>query len=256
MNNKLFQLLSDRLKNKMKDIAALQSWGDMGLSMFPNGTEALSDFACDAGLNRKLVFWRGDITQLSIDAIVNPANEQLMPGGGICGMIHMKAGPQLSQECQRSGRLKPGQSILTDAYKLPCKKVIHAVGPINRKPDLLKATYRSIFELFGGEISSLAIPSISTGVRGFPADDAVAIALAEIRQFMDANKARITKLVIAIDDDNLASVYERELPRFFPVERPHQTEVVILNDEDKEDLPSYIEEEEEEEEDYSDSSTP
>lgn len=237
----------------MKEVSTLQNWGEMALSKFPNGTKDQSNFSANDELNQKLVFWRGDITQLAVDAIVNPANEQLIPGGGICGIIHMKSGPQLYEECQKYPRLKTGQAILTDAYKLPCKKIIHAVGPINRKPELLKATYHSIFQLFGGDISSLAIPSISTGVRGFPAEESVTIALSSIREFMETNKSRITKIVIAIENDELASLYERELPRYFPVEKSHQTEIVILNDEEnEEEMFSYAEEEEEE--DYSDSS--
>jgi O-acetyl-ADP-ribose deacetylase len=128
-----------------------------------------------------------DITTLTADAIVNAANEQLAPGGGVCGAIHRAAGPELSRACAALGRCPTGEARLTPGFRLPAKFVIHAVGPVWRgggagEPGLLAAAYGAAMRLATEhELRSIAFPAISTGIYGYPLDAATAIAVETVR---------------------------------------------------------------------------
>jgi O-acetyl-ADP-ribose deacetylase (regulator of RNase III) len=129
---------------------------------------------------------RADITTLRVDAIVNAANQSLAGGGGVDGAIHRAAGPSLMEELRaRYDRCPTGSAVITGAGRLPARHVIHAVGPRWRdgehgEPDLLRSAYRTAFELAVQHgCSSVAAPSISTGIYGFPIDLAAPIALEE-----------------------------------------------------------------------------
>ncbi|AVR44938.1 RNase III inhibitor [Christiangramia fulva] len=124
---------------------------------------------------------QGDIAnQPGIDAVVNAANAELAPGGGVAGAIHSGAGPKLYEECRKLAPIKPGQAVITRAYDLPNKFVIHVLGPVygKDKPEdqYLSSCYRKAFSLAEeSKISSIAFPAISTGIFGYPPEEAVKV---------------------------------------------------------------------------------
>jgi O-acetyl-ADP-ribose deacetylase (regulator of RNase III) len=156
-----------------------------------------------------------DITTLAVDAIVNAANTQLAPGGGVCGAIHRAAGPELAAACARVAPCPTGEARITPGFKLPARFVIHAVGPVwhggeDGEAGLLASAYRASLQLARDhELRSIAFPAISTGIYGYPLKEATAIAVDTIRSF--ANPGSLQHVIFACFSDDALVAYSETL---------------------------------------------
>ena len=140
----------------------------------------------------KITVITGDITKLDCDAIVNAANCTLLGGGGVDGAIHRAAGPGLLEECRKFGGCQTGEAVITGAYDLPCRHVIHTPGPVwhggkyNEAEKLAACYFNSLTRAAEKQCRAIAFPCISTGIYHFPAEQAAEIALKTVRDWTDA----------------------------------------------------------------------
>ncbi|MDP9120193.1 MAG: macro domain-containing protein [Acidobacteriota bacterium] len=160
----------------------------------------------------------GDITSLEIEAVVNPANEQLQLGGGVAGAIRERGGPSIQEECDRIGGTPVGTAVMTGAGNLPARQVIHAVGPRMGEGDedrKLASAVRSALALADRRgLKSLAIPAISTGIFGFPLERAARIMLTEIHRYLQGG-TKLDRVVICLRGEEAFGIFRRELRRGF-----------------------------------------
>ncbi|KLU61537.1 O-acetyl-ADP-ribose deacetylase [Peptococcaceae bacterium CEB3] len=159
-----------------------------------------------------------DITKVAVDAIVNAANNSLLGGGGVDGAIHKAGGPAILEECRRinkrQGGCETGEAVITTGGNLPAKYVIHTVGPVwyggkQGESEKLRSCYRNSLKLARENgIESIAFPNISTGVYGYPKEEAARLAIDEIRNFLQ-NKDRIKKVLFVCYDRENYEIYCR-----------------------------------------------
>jgi O-acetyl-ADP-ribose deacetylase (regulator of RNase III) len=155
-----------------------------------------------------------DITTLGTDAIVNAANEQLVPGGGVCGAIHRTAGPELARACAALAPCPTGEARLTLGFRLPAKFVIHAVGPVWRgggegEPDLLASAYTAAIRLAArNALRSMAFPAISTGIYGYPLRPATETAVGAVRAALETESS-VEQVVFACFSPEVLEEYRR-----------------------------------------------
>ena len=161
-----------------------------------------------------------DITKMSVDAIVNAANNSLLGGGGVDGAIHRAAGPELLKECRTLNGCETGQAKVTGAYRLPCKMVIHTVGPVwhgggNGEPALLRSCYINALEAaIENNAKTIAFPSISTGVYRYPIKEASEIATQAVKEIL-IQYPQIEKVYFVCFDEKTFEAYSKLKQLFY-----------------------------------------
>ncbi|XP_050981167.1 ADP-ribose glycohydrolase MACROD2 isoform X9 [Labeo rohita] len=178
----------------------------------------------------KVSLYKGDITILEVDAIVNAANSSLLGGGGVDGCIHRAAGHLLYEECHSLNGCDTGKAKITCGYDLPAKYVIHTVGPIARgnvgqtQKDDLEACYKNSLKLMkDNNLRSVAFPCISTGIYGFPNDPAAEIALETVRQWILDNQDEIDRVIFCVFLETDYDIYKGKMSKFFSPDNDDQT---------------------------------
>ena len=159
---------------------------------------------------------KGDITKMQVDAIVNAANKSLLGGGGVDGAIHRAAGPLLLEECKSLNGCETGEAKITRSYNLPCKFIIHTVGPVwhggtQNEPELLTTCYTNSLQIaIKNKLKTIAFPNISTGVYRFPKTMAAGIAIRTVNQFLKQNNKLKTVYFVCYDEENY-DIYKEKL---------------------------------------------
>ncbi|MEO8503796.1 MAG: macro domain-containing protein [Acidobacteriota bacterium] len=168
--------------------------------------------------NTQLDLVEGDITELDVDAIVNPANNKLLLGGGVAGTIKRRGGPTIQEECNRIGGTAVGSAVMTGAGKLKVKHVIHAVGPKFGEGDedkkLSSAVRASLALADRHGLKSIAMPAISTGAFAFPMDRAARIILTEIQRYLQGG-TKLQRVVVCLYGEDAWKLFAREMRRGF-----------------------------------------
>ncbi|RKY29955.1 MAG: O-acetyl-ADP-ribose deacetylase [Candidatus Omnitrophota bacterium] len=165
-------------------------------------------------MKTKIELIKGDITRVKADCLVNAANKSLLGGGGVDGAIHSAAGPGLLEECRRLRGCGTGEAKITKGYNLAAKFVIHSVGPVWRggrsnEEALLASCYRNSLELAKAHnIKSIAFPSISTGVYGFPINLAAPIAIKTVKDYIENNPQVLEKIFFVLFSEHDFRIYE------------------------------------------------
>jgi O-acetyl-ADP-ribose deacetylase (regulator of RNase III) len=170
----------------------------------------------NSNVDMKIDIVRGDITTLSVDAIVNAANTTLLGGGGVDGAIHRAAGPELLAECRTLGGCQPGEAKITRGYNLRVRFVVHTVGPFwtgghRGEAEVLANCYRNSLHLaVENSVQTIAFPAISCGAYRYPTIEAAKIAVETTREFL-ANNDRIDKVIFVVANNEIHAAYQRSL---------------------------------------------
>jgi O-acetyl-ADP-ribose deacetylase (regulator of RNase III) len=170
---------------------------------------------------RKIVLHQGDITQVAVDAMVNAANSALAGGGGVDGAIHRAGGPTIMRELdairKSIGRCPTGKAVATGAGRLPAKFVFHAVGPIYRdglrgEAELLASCYRECLSMAEERgVITISFPAISTGVYGYPMEEATAVAVREVKAHLEQVNGSVREVTFVLFDRNAWKAYAKVL---------------------------------------------
>ncbi|XP_055458615.1 ADP-ribose glycohydrolase MACROD2 isoform X2 [Psammomys obesus] len=221
--------LEERRKEYLRDyvpLSTILSWKEEMKSKGQNDEENTQEAPqMKRSLSEKVSLYRGDITLLEVDAIVNAANASLLGGGGVDGCIHRAAGPCLLAECRNLNGCETGHAKITCGYDLPAKHVIHTVGPIARghingshKEDLANCYQSSLKLVKENNLRSVAFPCISTGIYGFPNEPAAVIALGTIKEWLAKNHQEVDRVIFCVFLEVDFKIYKKKMSEFFPVE--------------------------------------
>ena len=178
------------------------------------------------GLAEKISLWRGDITALQVDVVVNAAKSSLLGGGGVDGAIHRVAGPGLRDECATLNGCSVGEAKITGAHGLPAKHVIHTVGPRSGDEELIHC-YQSCFSICEERnLQTIAFPCISTGHFGFPKERAAHLAVGTVKEILATGSPNIERVIFCVFTADDVEIYERVLHEYFPVDPVSEGEPV------------------------------
>jgi O-acetyl-ADP-ribose deacetylase len=161
----------------------------------------------------------GDIAaQDDIDVVVNAANAELMPGGGVAGAIHRAAGPELAEACRPLAPIRPGEAVVTDAFGLPNRHVVHCLGPVYGRDEpaaeLLASCYRRALDLADDNaVRSIAFPALSAGAFGYPLEDAARVACDAVADRITAGLGHVRLVRFVLFDQRACHVFDEELTR-------------------------------------------
>ncbi|NPA43373.1 MAG: O-acetyl-ADP-ribose deacetylase [Chlorobi bacterium] len=164
----------------------------------------------------RIALVKGDITRIQADAIVNAANPNLLGGGGVDGAIHAAAGPELREYCRTCGGARPGEAKISPGFRLPAKYIIHAVGPRwqgghRGEAEILRQAYLNSLRLASEHgIKTIAFPNISTGIYGYPKEEAARIAISTVKEYLE-NHPEIERVIFVTYDDENYRIYKRLL---------------------------------------------
>ncbi|XP_054675933.1 ADP-ribose glycohydrolase MACROD2 isoform X1 [Grus americana] len=220
--------LEERRKEYLREYVPLKNiptWMEDLSKSESDGENAKEDLQGKKSLSEKVSLYRGDITLLEVDAIVNAANSSLLGGGGVDGCIHRAAGPCLVAECRNLSGCETGQAKITCGYDLPAKYVIHTVGPIARghltdtHKENLANCYKSSLKLAKeNNIRSIAFPCISTGIYGFPNEPAAVIALNTIKEWLSKNHNEVDRIIFCVFLEVDYKIFRKKMGEFFPLD--------------------------------------
>ncbi|XP_071077899.1 ADP-ribose glycohydrolase MACROD2 [Desmodus rotundus] len=233
--------LEERRKEYIRDYVPLNtilSWKEEVKGKSQNDEENTQETSqVKKNLNEKVSLYRGDITLLEVDAIVNAANASLLGGGGVDGCIHRAAGPCLLAECRNLNGCETGQAKITCGYDLPAKYVIHTVGPIARghingshKEDLANCYKSSLKLVKENNIRSVAFPCISTGIYGFPNEPAAVIALSTTKEWLAKNHHEVDRIIFCVFLEVDFKIYKKKMNEFFPAGDTEEKDVDMKED--------------------------
>ncbi|XP_046290302.1 ADP-ribose glycohydrolase MACROD2 isoform X2 [Marmota monax] len=233
--------LEERRKEYIRDYVPLNtipSWKEEMKGKNQNDEENTQEtLQMKKSLSEKVSLYRGDITLLEIDAIVNAANASLLGGGGVDGCIHRAAGPCLLAECRNLNGCETGHAKITCGYDLPAKYVIHTVGPIARghingshKEDLANCYKSSLKLVKENNLRSVAFPCISTGIYGFPNEPAALIALGTIKEWLTKNHHEVDRIIFCVFLEVDFKIYKKKMSEFFPVDDTNEEEDVEMKE--------------------------
>ncbi|KAB0794466.1 hypothetical protein PPYR_11305 [Photinus pyralis] len=205
----------------LDDVPTWAEYAEMQSSLpekIPLLTTNQIDNAQNTQLAKKISMFRGDITTLEIDAIVNAANKTLLGGGGVDGAIHRAAGPCLKQECQTLHGCQVGEAKLTGGYMLPAKYVIHTVGPQGEQPGYLAECYKNSLNVMKAQkLRTIAFPCISTGIYGYPLKPAAHVASMEVRKHLESNSDSVDRVIFCLFSEEDEILYKQILQSYFPL---------------------------------------
>ncbi|XP_045926225.1 ADP-ribose glycohydrolase MACROD2 isoform X1 [Micropterus dolomieu] len=241
-----------RKEYRRQDFTSLDkipTWAEENLS---NDKEEGKELTGGGGLSDKISLYKGDITVLEVDAIVNAANSSLLGGGGVDGCIHKAAGSCLYDECHSLNGCDTGKAKITCGYDLPARYVIHTVGPVARghvgptETNDLTSCYQNSLRLMKEHgLSTVAFPCISTGIYGFPNEPAADIALNTVKSWIEENPDQITRVIFCVFLETDFAIYKKKMSVIFQDNDMEVTEEQLKGDNTPPSTKSTTEEERE-----------